>query len=67
MKQGEFVVERDHGPPAEGSASFHTSRWTIVMKAAQSQAPGGQSAFAQFCRNYALCDALIASEGRLSP
>ncbi len=41
VKHGEFVVERDHGPPAEGSASFHTSRWTIVMKAAQSQAPGG--------------------------
>jgi hypothetical protein len=45
-------VERDHGPPAEGSASFHTTRWTIVMTAAQSQAPGGQSALAQLCRNY---------------
>jgi predicted ATPase len=28
-------VERDHGPPAEGAASFHTTRWTIVMRAAQ--------------------------------
>jgi RNA polymerase sigma factor (sigma-70 family) len=26
-------VERDHGPPAEGAASFHTTRWTIVMRA----------------------------------
>jgi RNA polymerase sigma factor (sigma-70 family) len=45
-------VERDHGPRAEGATSFHTTRWTIVMSAAQSQAPGGQSALAQLCRNY---------------
>jgi hypothetical protein len=29
---------------AEGAASFHTTRWTIVMRAAQSQAQGGQPA-----------------------
>jgi RNA polymerase sigma factor (sigma-70 family) len=45
-------VERDHGPPAEGAASFHTTRWTIVMRAAQSQAPGGEFALAQLCRTY---------------
>jgi RNA polymerase sigma factor (sigma-70 family) len=45
-------VERDHGPPSEGAASFHTPRWTIVMKAAQSQAQGGQSALAELCRLY---------------
>jgi RNA polymerase sigma factor (sigma-70 family) len=45
-------VERDHGPPVEGAASFHTTRWTIVMRAAQSQAPGGESALAQLCRTY---------------
>ena len=45
-------MERDHGPPAEGAASFHTTRWTIVMRAAQSQAPGGESALAQLCRSY---------------
>ena len=111
MKHG-ILVERDHGPSAEAAASFHTTRWTIVMRAAQSQAPGGHSALAQLCRNYwyplfarrrgqslddaqdlhlleqralagvgrtvsepaeideeihTLCDALIASEGRLSP
>ena len=100
-------MERDHGPPAEGAASFHTTRWTIVMRAAQSQAQGGHSAFAELCRLYwyplyifarrrgrspedaedaekryrlepvdflaagkifdALCEALIASEGRLDP
>jgi RNA polymerase sigma factor (sigma-70 family) len=45
-------VERDHGPRAESATSFHATRWTIVMGAAQSQTPGGQSALAQLCRNY---------------
>jgi hypothetical protein len=45
-------VERDYGPAVQGAASFHITRWTIVMRAAQSQAPGGESAFAQLCRNY---------------
>jgi RNA polymerase sigma factor (sigma-70 family) len=45
-------VERDYGPAAQGAASFHTTRWTIVMNAAQSQAPGGKSALAQLCRAY---------------
>jgi RNA polymerase sigma-70 factor (ECF subfamily) len=45
-------VERDYGPAVQGVASFHTTRWTIVMRAAQSQAPGGESALAQLCRTY---------------
>lgn len=45
-------MERDHGPPAEGAASFHTTRWTIVLRAAQIQAPEGESALAQLCRTY---------------
>jgi hypothetical protein len=36
------LVKGDHGPSAEGPASFHATRWT-------------------------LCDALVASEGRLGP
>jgi hypothetical protein len=24
-----FFVKRDHGPPAEGAASFHTTRWSF--------------------------------------
>src|SRR5277367_2817896 len=51
MEHG-ILVERDHGPPSEGAASFHTTRWTIVMRAAQSQAQGGQSALAELCRLY---------------
>jgi hypothetical protein len=30
-----------------GVESFHTTRWTIVMRAAQNQAPWGQSAFSR--------------------
>jgi RNA polymerase sigma factor (sigma-70 family) len=45
-------VKRDHAPLADGAASFHTTRWTIVMRAAQSQAPEGQSTLAQLCRIY---------------
>jgi hypothetical protein len=51
-------VERDLGLPVEGAASFHTTRWTIAMRAAQSQAPGGEEIHAR-------CEALIAFEGRL--
>ena len=61
-------MERDHGPPAEGAASFHTTRWTIVMRAAQSQAQGGVSDPAEIDEEiHALCEAVIASEGRLGP
>jgi RNA polymerase sigma factor (sigma-70 family) len=45
-------VKRDHGPPADGSANFHTTRWTVVIEAAQNQTKGGLSALAELCRNY---------------
>jgi hypothetical protein len=44
----EFIVERDYGPRMGGTANFHTGRWTIVMRAAQSQTP----ALAELCRLY---------------
>jgi RNA polymerase sigma factor (sigma-70 family) len=47
-----ILLEHDHGPLAEGVGSFHTTRWTIVMRAAQSHAPWGQSALAELCRLY---------------
>jgi hypothetical protein len=37
----EFLLEDDHGLPAKGAVSFHATRWTIVVKGAQSQAQGG--------------------------
>jgi RNA polymerase sigma factor (sigma-70 family) len=40
-------VKRDHGPPAKGSASLHTTHWTVVLKAAQSQAFGASAALAE--------------------
>jgi hypothetical protein len=93
-------VERDHGPPTGCTASFHTTRWGIVMRGAHSQAPGSQPALAELRRLYwsplcmftwlrgplrqdvdrnvphqaetdeeidALCEPLIASEGRQDP
>ena len=51
-KKTHLLVKRDHGPPMEGAASFHTTRWTIVMGAAQSQAPGARAALAELCRLY---------------
>ena len=43
-------MERDHSAPAEGAASFHTTRWTIVSRAALSQVQWRQSALAGLCR-----------------
>ena len=40
-------MKRDHGPPAKGSASLHTTHWTVVLKAAQSQAFGASAALAE--------------------
>jgi RNA polymerase sigma factor (sigma-70 family) len=38
--------------PTAGAASFHTTHWTIVMTAAQSQVQGGPAALAELCRLY---------------
>jgi hypothetical protein len=46
------LVERDHGPPAQGAARFHTTRWTIVMRAALSQMQLRRSALAGLCWLY---------------
>jgi DNA-directed RNA polymerase specialized sigma24 family protein len=44
-------VKRKHSLPA-GAASFHTTHWTIVMTAAQTQEEGGPAALAELCRLY---------------
>jgi len=46
-------VERDHGPQAEGAASFHTKRWTIVMRTAQNQTLAA-AVLAELCRLYCI-------------
>ena len=45
-------MERDHGPPTGCAASFHTTRWGIVTRAAQSQAPESHFALAELWRLY---------------
>jgi RNA polymerase sigma-70 factor (ECF subfamily) len=45
-------MKRDHGPPAQGPASFHTTHWTVVLRAAQSQAFGAPAALAELFRLY---------------
>ena len=60
-------MKRDHGPPAEGAPSFHTTRWTIVMRAAESQAEGGQSAYAELCRLYWYPLYIFARRRKYSP
>ncbi len=45
-------METDYALPAEGSASFHTTHWTVVLKAAQGQEPGGEAALSDLCRLY---------------
>ena len=45
-------MEHDHGRPTGATASFHAMRRPIVMRAAQSQVPGSQSALAKLWRLY---------------
>src|SRR6516165_6378480 len=35
-----------------GAARFHTTRWTLVISAAQSQVEGGRAALAELCQLY---------------
>ena len=60
-------MKRNHGPPVEGTASFHTTRWTIVMRAAQSRARGGESALAEMCQLYAYPLSIFARPRGYSP
>ena len=45
-------VKRDHDPPAQGTANFHTTHWTVVLSAAQSREPGATSALSELFRLY---------------
>ena len=39
-------------PSGAAGAQFHTTRWTLVMVSAQSQAEGGPAALSELCRIY---------------
>jgi len=41
-----------HSEEPVGAQQFHTTRWTLVMTSAQSQAEGGKAALAELCRIY---------------
>lgn len=45
-------MKRDNRSPPDGPDRFHTTRWSVVLLSAQSQAPGSQEAMAQLCRLY---------------
>jgi RNA polymerase sigma factor (sigma-70 family) len=45
-------VKPDENSRAEGAAQFRTTRWTIIMLAAQSQDPAGKTALAELYRLY---------------
>jgi len=45
-------VNPEYSSRARDAGRFLTTHWTVVLRAAQSQAPGGPSALAQMCRLY---------------
>jgi len=45
-------MEADDSSAAPGGARFELTRWSVVLEAAQSRAPGGPKALAQLCARY---------------
>ena len=41
-----------HSSPAQEAGRFRTTRWSVVLLSAQSQAPGSKAALAELCRLY---------------
>ena len=61
-------MKLDHRLPTEGAGGFRTVLRNLVLLGAQSQGRDSQSASLQADESiYALCEALIAPEGRLDP
>jgi len=61
-------LKLDHSLPTEGAGGFRTARWSLVLLAVQSQTPDSQAAPPQVDEEIdALCEALIAPEGRSDP
>jgi RNA polymerase sigma factor (sigma-70 family) len=46
------MVNQDLDPSGAAGAQFHTTRWTLVMVSAQSQAAGGKAALSELCYIY---------------
>jgi DNA-directed RNA polymerase specialized sigma24 family protein len=45
-------VKLDQSSPAGGADRFQSTRWSVVLVSAKSQAPGSKEAFADFCKLY---------------
>ena len=45
-------MKLDHSSPAEDAGRFRTTRWSVVLLSAQSQAPDSEAALAELCRLY---------------
>jgi RNA polymerase sigma factor (sigma-70 family) len=45
-------MAQDFDSTGVGGGQFHTTRWTLVLSSAQSQAVGGKAALAELCRLY---------------
>jgi RNA polymerase sigma factor (sigma-70 family) len=45
-------MDQDHISAALGHARFDSTRWTVVLEAAQSRAEGGPAALARLCERY---------------
>jgi Sigma-70 region 2 len=47
-----LTMAQDFDSSGLGGGQFHTTRWTLVLISAQSQAEGGKTALAELCRLY---------------
>jgi RNA polymerase sigma-70 factor (ECF subfamily) len=47
-----IVEDQSDSPAPPGPACFDATRWTVVLEAAQSRAPGGPEALGQLCARY---------------
>jgi RNA polymerase sigma factor (sigma-70 family) len=45
-------MDEHHSSAGPGAACFNSTRWTVVLEAAQSSAPGGPQAMADLCTRY---------------
>jgi len=45
-------VDQEHGSISGDPAQFRTTRWSVILAAAESQMPGGQEALTELCRDY---------------
>jgi len=48
----QLQVDSKDGSMADDPARFHTTRWTAILVAAQSQLPGSRAALSELCRLY---------------